>query len=134
MKTLTKLSTALLTGLLLSTTATQAATQQQIDAALAPVKSAATLEATLSQPSAFDALGDELPAFIASIQFSQAGEATFDNALLQSHLSATEVYQILALFQQKIAKDRTAISFAFSSLSTKLLLTLSNTLPLWYSP
>ena len=110
MKTLTKLSTALLTGLLLSTTATQAATQQQIDAALAPVKSAATLEGTLSQPSAFDALGDELPAFIASIQFSQAGEATFDNALLQSHLSATEVYQILALFQQKIGQPYLLLS------------------------
>jgi len=101
MKTLTKLSTAILTSLLLSSTATQAATQQQINAALAPVKSAATLEAILSQPSAFDALGDELPAFVASIQFSHAGEATFDNTLLQSHLSATEVYQILALFGQQ---------------------------------
>jgi hypothetical protein len=92
----------ILTSLLFTSGATQAATQQQIDAALAPVKSAATLEATLSQPSAFDALGDELPAFIASIQFSQAGEATFDNTLLQSNLSATEVYQ---------AKDRTVIYF-----------------------
>jgi hypothetical protein len=101
MKTITKLSAAILTSVLFSSAATQAATQQQIDAALAPVKSAVSLQVTASQPSALDALGDELPAFITSVKFNQAGEATFDNTLLQSNLSATEVYQVLALFGQQ---------------------------------
>ncbi|QQX79623.1 DP-EP family protein [Shewanella sp. KX20019] len=122
MKTVSKLSAAILTSLLFSSAAIQAATQQQIDAALAPVKSAAMLQATLSQPSALDALGDELPAFIASIQFSNAaGQATFDNSQLQTNLTATEVYQILALFGQQSTIGQYPDALAYSDTDRLLL-------------
>lgn len=80
----------------------QAATQQEIDFALAPVKNPADLQVVLSSPSALDALAAHLPEFIASVKFPKKGqEPKFDRALLETHLSATEIYKILSLFGQQ---------------------------------
>lgn len=105
MKTSAKLSYAFLASLLLIsapllTQAAQAATQQQIDAAFAPIKSAEDLQTILSQPSALDVLGDDLPAFINSIEFAYTGDqkVSFDKTNLQANLTATQIYQILSLF------------------------------------
>ncbi|WP_144212490.1 DP-EP family protein [Shewanella donghaensis] len=93
----TKLSCALLIS---ASALAQAATQQQIDVAFAPINSAESLQMILSQPSALDALGDDLPAFIHSIQFGQNANSAvqFDNSALETNLTVSEVYNILSLF------------------------------------
>lgn len=90
------------TLLLLALTAslsTQAATQQDIDLALAKIKNSADLQVVLNTPSALDALGDNLPQFINSVTVDQ--QVSFDKEILINNLTATEVYNILALFGQQ---------------------------------
>ncbi|MCE9780922.1 DP-EP family protein [Shewanella algae] len=75
-----------------------AATQAEIDMAMAPVKSDAELQLLLAEPSPLVPLGQSLPAFINSLVFDKQGLVKLDRQLLQQPLSASEVYRILALF------------------------------------
>lgn len=80
----------------------QAATQAEIDQALAPVKNSADLQIVLNSPSALDVLAEHLPEFLNSVKFPKKGlEPKFDKELLETHLSATEIYKILSLFGQQ---------------------------------
>lgn len=90
------------TLLLLALTAslsTQAATQQDIDLALAKIKNSADLQVVLNTPSALDTLDDNLPQFINSVTVDQ--QVNFDKEILINNLTATEIYNILALFGQQ---------------------------------
>ncbi|PIW62343.1 DP-EP family protein [Shewanella sp. CG12_big_fil_rev_8_21_14_0_65_47_15] len=80
----------------------QAATQVEIDQALAPVKTPADLQQLLNAPSPLDALAGNLPLFLDSITgLAQGQNISFDKQLLSAPLTATEVYHILALFGQQ---------------------------------
>jgi hypothetical protein len=82
----------------------QAATQQDIDLALAPVKNSAQLQVLLSDVSALDALEDTLIPFLNSVTYVQQGAHAgihFDKSLLENNLTATEIYNILALLGQQ---------------------------------
>ncbi|GGQ27040.1 DP-EP family protein [Shewanella litoralis] len=82
----------------------QAATQQEIDLALAPVKNNAQLQVILSDASALDALEDNLPLFLNSVTYTQQGAHDgihFDQSVLEDNLTVTEIYKILALFGQQ---------------------------------
>ncbi|WP_179024427.1 DP-EP family protein [Shewanella sp. Scap07] len=76
---------------------TAPAQQAKVNAAFARVKSTADLQALLAAPSILDALGDELPAFINSVEFGD-GSVQFDGRLLEGNLSLSQVYQVLSLF------------------------------------
>lgn len=80
----------------------QAATQQEIDLALAPVKTNADLQLLLNSASPLDALEQHVFQFVSSVKFSKKGQQiSFDKELLETNLSATEIYKILALFGQQ---------------------------------
>lgn len=80
----------------------QAATQQEIDLALAPVKTNADLQLLLNSASPLDALEQHVFQFVSSVKFSKKGQQIrFDKKLLETNLSATEIYKILALFGQQ---------------------------------
>ncbi len=106
---------------LLAAPLTHAATQFEIDRALAPVTSPTSLQATLSQTSPLDVLGDELPAFIASITFDNAGVSGFDVSLLANDYTATEVYRILTLFGMQTRINEYPDALVYSA-ADKLLL------------
>jgi hypothetical protein len=94
--------TLLTLALITASLSAQAATQLEIDQALAPVKNSADLQVMLNSPSALDALEAHLPEFLNSVKFPKKGlQPKFDKELLETHLSATEIYKILSLFGQQ---------------------------------
>lgn len=107
---------------------TQAATQQEIDFALAKIKNTADLHTVLNTPSALDALGNNLPQFINSIAYSLIDQkVTFNKEVLRSNLTATEIYNILVLFGQQTTISQ-YLGAAVITDTDRLLLT-NSTLP-----
>ena len=91
-----KHSTSLVLAAILSTSSmmSQAATQHDIDVALAPVKNSAQLQVVLSDASALDALEDNLPLFLNSVTYAQQGAHDgihFDQSVLEDNLTVTEI-------------------------------------------
>ena len=66
------------------------------------MKNKSDLQLVLSSVSALDALEEHLPEFLDSVKFPKKGQQPkFDKELLETNLSATEIYKILALFGQQ---------------------------------
>ncbi|HJR72089.1 MAG TPA: hypothetical protein VJ806_00430 [Luteimonas sp.] len=91
-----------LANVFLDSAAKDAQKQRSIDGALAPIKSSTDLRSYVLNKQPNSPLNRLSPGaqkrFIESIQFNEKGVTTYDYADLRAELTASQVYEVLALF------------------------------------